>query len=440
MVGVVCDALTDNKDIDKTSALMPTLPCDKQKRLSKLKRKSQGLSLGLLMAATLSGCAWAPGLHMSGAAGQEAGKRTTLLSVLNKPAEDDTPPPGTLTEITPQLIRQQRATQEVNAVEQVKHLFGKPQPYTIGAGDVLSIVVWGHPEFAMANGGPAQAGGGAGTAASFTGAAAPMPETSATALGGQYVSAEGTIQFPYVGSLSVAGMSEAKARDALVKKLSRYIKDPQVTLRIQAYRSNRLYIEGDVRAPGLVALNDLPMTLPEALARAGGLLPSADRSAISITRGDQTTLINLQKLTEENINPNQILLAAGDMVRVTGREDAKVYVLGEVTAPKPVPMRYGKLTLNEALGEAIGLSQISSDPSQVYVMRNPKGDQPEIFHLNASTPYTYILAEGFQLRPRDVVYVDPAPIVRWNRVISLLLPSASAITVTRSAVDPTNNR
>lgn len=415
---------------------MPTISCNSPE--PRLLLKTRGLGLSLLITATLGGCAWAPGLHMSGAADQEAGKRTTLLNILSKPAEEDLPPPGALTEITPYLIRKQRATQEVNTVEQVKHLFGKPQPYKIGPGDVLSIVVWGHPEFAMASAQPAAPNTQFSQA--YPGAPTQTPETSATTLGGQYVSAEGTIQFPYVGSLDVAGLSEAEARDALVKRLSRYLKDPQVTLRIQAYRSNRLYIEGDVRVPGLIALNDLPMTLPEALARAGGLLPSADRSAISITRGDKTTLVNLQKLTEDNINPNQILLAAGDMVRVLGREDAKVYVLGEVTAPKPVPMKFGKLSLNEALGEAIGVSQITSDPTQIYVLRNEKGDQPEIYHLNASTPYNYILAEGFQLRPRDVVYVDPAPIVRWNRVISLLLPSASAITTTRTVVDPNNRQ
>ncbi len=388
----------------------------------------------LLAALTLSlgGCAYAPGLYMSAQGDTAASKRTTLVTLLSKPAESDVPPPGALTPITPQLIRQQRATQEVHSVEQIQHLFGTPQPYKIGAGDVLNIVVWGHPEFAMA---AAQAPAtGAQFAPAYPGA--PAPETSATALGGQYVSAEGQIQFPYVGSLQVAGLTEAQARDALAQKLSRYIKDPQITLRIQAYRSNRIYIEGDVRTPGLVALNDLPMTLPEALARAGGLLPSADRSAISITRGDRTSVVNLQKLAAENVNPNKILLAAGDMVRIQGRDEAKVYVLGEVTAPKPVPMRYGKLTLNEALGEAVGVNPISSDPSQVYVLRNEKGDQPEIYHLNASTPYNYILAEGFQLKPRDVVYVDPAPIVRWNRVISLLLPSAQAITTTRTVVDP----
>lgn len=399
--------------------------------------RTTGLRVSLLLTALLGGCAWSPGLHMSGAV-QETGKRTTLVSLLNQPIEDDQPPPGALREITPHLIRQQRDMQEIDNVEQVKRLFGTPRSYKIGPGDVLSIVVWGHPEFAMAAAQPSMPNSQFTSA--YQGAAAPVPEASATALSGQYVSAEGTIQFPYIGSLAVSGLSESEARDALVKRLARYIKDPQVTLRIQAYRSNRIYIEGDVRMPGLIALNDLPMTLPEAIARAGGLLPTADRTGISVTRGDETTTVNMQRLLDRGINPNQILLAAGDMVRVQGRDEAKVYVLGEVTAPKPVPMRYGKLTLNEALGEAIGVSQISSDPTQIYVLRNEKGDQPEIFHLNAASPYNYILAEGFQLRPRDVVYVDPAPIVRWNRVISLLLPSAGAITTTRTVVDPNSNR
>jgi len=52
---------------------------------------------------------------------------------------------------------------------------------------------------------------------------------------------------------------------------------------------------------------------------------------------------------------------------------------------------------------------------------------PEIFHLDASAPVAYALAEGFELRARDVVYVDPVPLVRWNRVISLILPSAQVV-------------
>jgi len=42
------------------------------------------------------------------------------------------------------------------------------------------------------------------------------------------------------------------------------------------------------------------------------------------------------------------------------------------------------------------------------------------------------LAEGFELKSRDVVFVDPVPLVLWNRVISLVLPSAQVVNQARS--------
>jgi polysaccharide export outer membrane protein len=70
----------------------------------------------------------------------------------------------------------------------------------------------------------------------------------------------------------------------------------------------------------------------------------------------------------------------------------------------------------------------------VFVVRVADPTKPEIFHLDISSPLAFVLAEGFELRDRDVVYVDPVPLVRWNRVISLILPSAQAITVTRDTL------
>jgi polysaccharide export outer membrane protein len=112
---------------------------------------------------------------------------------------------------------------------------------------------------------------------------------------------------------------------------------------------------------------------------------------------------------------------------VLSKEESKVYILGEVTRPMAQPLRNGKLILNEALGEAGGISTITGDPKQVYVVRPLPDGNSEIFHLDASSPMAYALSEGFALKSRDVVYVDPAPVVRWNRVISQILPSALAI-------------
>jgi polysaccharide export outer membrane protein len=186
------------------------------------------------------------------------------------------------------------------------------------------------------------------------------------------------------------------------------------------------------------------MTLPEAISRAGGLTTLADRSQVFVSRKGATTAINLLSLTERGINPSQIMLAPDDMVRVGSRDDAKVYVMGEVVRQVALPLRNGRLTLNEALGESGGINPTSGDPRQVFVIRarpvvvassDPASQMPEIFHLDARSPMGYALAEGFELKSRDVVYVDPVPLVRWNRVISLILPSAQAVTATRSAVN-----
>ena len=386
----------------------------------------------MLAALLLTGCAYAPGMGMGMGAGAPKGttaqanpysittQRAATPADANAAASSgmDAPPPGALRSITPDLIRQQRAAQATGIGQDVKSLFGVAKPYQIGAGDVLNIVVWGHPELAIA---PA-------------GSSLTADSTSLSPVGNGYnVSPAGLIQFPFVGNFKAGGLTEYETRELLTKQLAKYIKDPQITVRIQSYRSGRVYIDGEVRTPGLQALNDIPMTLPEAINRAGGFTATADRSAVSLSRNGTTTAINLQQLTALGINPSSILLGSGDLLRVLSRDESKVYVMGEVTRPLAQTLRNGRLTLNEALGEAGGVSTTSGDPRQIYVVRSVPAGQPEIYHLDAGSPVAYALAEGFELKSRDVVYVDPAPLVRWNRVISLILPSAAVVNTTSSA-------
>lgn len=370
----------------------------------------------LLLAALLNGCAYAPGMYV----GKTNAKADIGIGAWFSSQPDvsaDTPPPGRVIAITPSLIREQRTTKPTDVSADVKKLFDLAKPYQIGPNDVLNIVVWDHPELSV------PAAGGLGTDAG-----------SLSGIGNGFnVSPQGLIQFPYAGTIKLAGLTEYEARDLLTARLAKYIKDPQVTVRIQSYRSGRIYIDGEVRTPGLQSLNDVPMTLPEAIARSGGMTALADRSAISITRDGQTVAVNLPQLLQRNINPNNIMLRNGDLVQVLGREEAKIFVMGEVARPSTQTLRNGRLTLNEALGDAGGVSQTSGDPRQIFVVRAANTDQPEIYHLDAHSPTAFALAEGFELKARDVVYVDPVPLVRWNRVISLILPSATAVTSVNSS-------
>jgi polysaccharide biosynthesis/export protein len=315
--------------------------------------------------------------------------------------------------ITPQLLKAEKTMREKQATQDISKLLGQPKAYNIESGDVLSIVVWDHPELA----GPAVAGAPAATGMVMD----PVTQTPATQSAGFVVDQDGVIQFPYAGALKVAGLTQDQARNLVTKKLAHYIRNPKVTLRVQSYRSKRVYIDGEVKAPGLQPINDIPMTLMEALNRAGGMLPTADQSQIMINRAGTNYHINLPQLVQKGVNPSSIMLASGDVVRVLSRDESKIFVSGEVTQPRALTMYNGRLSLNEALGESGGINPLSGDASQIYVIRKST-TEPIVYRLDAKAPGALAMAESFELQPKDVVYVAATPLTNWNRTISQILP------------------
>ncbi len=322
--------------------------------------------------------------------------------------------------ITENLIDAERAASAIAARQDLTPLFvPHPAPYTIGRADILSIVVWDHPELAAS---------GMVTASAVQDTATVQPYATPP---GFVVDHQGRIQFPLIGMLSLDGKTEEQARTLLTQKLARYIARPNVTLRVQAYRSRRVYVDGEVRTPGLQAIDDIPMTLVEALNRAGGMQPNADQSRIAVERGGTRYNVNLRELVQKGINPGTILLAHGDVVRVHSRDESKVFVSGEVITPRALTMHNGRLTLNEALGETGGISPLSGDARQVYVVRKTPA-RTRVFRLDARDSGALAMAESFDLQPKDVVYVAASALANWNRHLSLLFPGAltSAVGVT----------
>ncbi len=314
--------------------------------------------------------------------------------------------------ITPALVRELAARQPTGPSPEVRELFGKSPAYTIGAGDVIGIVVYRHPELMPSQG------------------AVISQQTDATGVSvapGFIVDGEGEISFPYIGRTKVEGLTESAASEMIARRIAPFVKDPLVSARIHTFRSRRVYVEGDVRMPGLQIFTDVPMTLAEALSRAGSTNASADRSRIVLTRGGRALTIDLPALQVQGYDAGRIPLRSGDVVNVGTRDDSRVYVMGEILRPSALLMRNGRLSLNEALGDAGGPELQTSSPGQIYVVRNASGDVPDVYHLDAKNPVALALADRFELRPRDVVYIDPVPLVRWNRVISLILPAAQVV-------------
>ncbi|MBR0564501.1 polysaccharide biosynthesis/export family protein [Azoarcus sp. L1K30] len=367
-----------------------------------------GLVLGLIASLGLSSCAMVPG--MSGSAMRE--QSSVPLPV--KQNDEVIPANVAVKAITAELIVEQKKARQLQLPAAAKPAPGKltaapidPNTqyldYKLGPGDIINVTVWDHPELTI-------------PAGSYRSAEA----------SGTLVAENGTIFYPYAGIIQVSGLTVREVRDILIKKLATYIEKVQLDVRVVSFRSKRIYVVGEVAKAGLLEINDIPMTMLEAVNRAGGFTTEADHANVLLTRAGQTYRVDLQALYEDGATGQNIRLEPGDIVNVPDRQQNKIFVLGEVTKPGSYLMNKRRSTLAEALGDAGFVNPLTSNPGWIYVMRG-NTDAPELFHLNASSPDALLLADRFPLQPRDIVYVDVADVARWNRVISNILPTATML-------------
>ena len=365
-------------------------------------RAAKSRTVVLAVLSTLLGaCAAVPGQHM---------ETPASLPVSSTP--DGTVREAEQIPIVPidlNLIKQLNAGDSQMQVANQLDLFAKPGPYKLGPGDVLQVTVWDHPELAAALGQQIQNN-------------KPADPTQ-----GFVIDDQGNLSFPYLSHpIHAAGKTIGEVQRQVRADLSKEFREPQVTVRVASYRAAQVYVDGEVRTPGGEAINDIPMTLTEAINRAGGFTGNADRSHLTLTRNGTSYPINLSLMSVNGKNPQDILLQPGDMLRVTSRDQNQAYVMGEVNKPTAAtPTTDGLLTLSDALSQAGFINQGTANPRQLYVIRQENG-KPLVYHLDSASPVSMLLANQFDLQPKDVVYVDNGPLVRFNRVLSLLLPAINA--------------
>lgn len=317
----------------------------------------------------------------------------------------------TVRPLTPQVV-QAHSAPVANTTGLEDLLKVQPTPYQIGPQDILLVTVWEHPELTV-----------------------PFGQYRSDTATGQVVDDEGNIFWPYVGVFPVKGQTAMQVRAKLAERMAKVLKNPQVDVKVIAYRSKKVYVGGEVRSPGVHNITDVPFTLAEAIGRAGGFLPTANDSQVVLTRENRAWTLNFHNLMLRGSRYGQILLQDGDSITVGNREDETVYMLGEFVKPAALPMRHGRLSLAQAIAESGGMDRLSSNASSLYVLRRGDGpDRLHLFHLDARNPTALVLADHFTLQPRDIVYVDAGGLVRWNRVVNLLLPTFSTLLQTATDV------
>ena len=310
--------------------------------------------------------------------------------------------------------------------------------YLVGARDILIITVWEHPELTNPFGGSSTSIASANNVTSIGSSG-----SNTLINGGNVVGEDGTFFYPYVGIVKAAGKTVEDIRTELTEKLSQYIERVQLDVRVNSYRSQRVYVVGEVHQPGIQTLKDIPLTVLEAINNAGGINnQTADLRNITLAREGKTYSINLLALYEGGDITQNVLLKQGDVLNVADNQFNKIFVFGENTVggtgagrSRSVIMNKGRMTLTEGLSEAGGFDQTTADASRIFVFRG-RLNKPEIFHLDAKSPDALLLAEHFPLEPHDILYVDRAEGIRWNQIIAQIQPTVTLLNVFNGTLNP----
>ncbi len=342
-------------------------------------------------ALSLTACSMAPGLYV------ETGQFEPV------PVEKTETLPVSLIPITPETVKTQyRAVLQKTPAGSKAPGTDADYNYRVGPQDILNIIVWEHPELTIPTGGQR-----------------PVQQD------GHKVSANGTIFYPYVGIVHVAGKTTAEIRNILTKGLSRYIRKPQLDLRVVEFNSQKVHVSGAVAKPGVVPITDQPLYLADVVSSAGVDPERADIQEVVLTRDGVNRVFNLLDLFYRGDLSQNIRLQDKDIVYIPANSVRKVYVMGEVIKPQTMPMIEGKLSLADALASS-GIDQRSADSERIFVLRQGE-EKPLAFHLDASDPAGLILATAFPLQPLDVVFVSTANVSRWHRVMSQMLPTIQTL-------------
>lgn len=319
---------------------------------------------------------------------------------------------GTVVDVIPlnqETILATRPAEE-NTRAQFAQLFNTEQNiYKLISGDVLSIQLWNYPEIAPPS-------------------LSINSEPSAQAYG-YPIDQEGYIQLPLVGRYKVQGKSLAQVNQEMRQLFGRYLKSPDVVVRVVSYQGNRYSVQGNVQKSGQYFLTDQPVNLYAALGAAGGVTTTGDSTSISLTRRGQTYNLNTVALERSGLSLNKLLIQANDTVYVNAKADNKIYLIGEASRNQAIPMRDQGMTLSDVLGEGLGIDPTAASSSKIYVVRNNAQSRgTAIYHLNLSNIGDLSLATQFTMQRNDIVYVDATGLTRWQRIINQIVPFSSTLT------------
>ena len=244
-------------------------------------------------------------------------------------------------------------------------------------------------------------------------------------LDGSYIiGPNGNIDLPFVGQINIDNLTLIETKKKLISVLKKYYKNYDLQIKIEEFNSSKVYILGAVKNQLTINLNQKPIKLIDAAIQANYNPNSADKNYGNkglLRRDNQVYKIDINKIFQSTDTKENFYLKKNDVVFVDRNSEA-LHVFGEITKPG-VYFPNMDYSLTELISSA-GINNLTADASKVYIIREDYNSflKINVFKLDISNPINLVLGKRFMLQPKDIVFIPPTPLVKWNRVISLLTP------------------
>ena len=235
---------------------------------------------------------------------------------------------------------------------------------------------------------------------------------------------EGMIDLPFIGKVKLDGLTLTDAKNILIGVLESFYKNPDLQINIEEFNSSKVYIVGAVRNQKTIKLDQKPIKLIEAAIEANFNPSAADKlfgTKGFLRRDNQVYKINLANAFNGTDAKENFYLKKDDVIFIDKNSDA-IHVFGEVTKPGVYFPNIG-YSLTELVSTS-GLNQITANAKKVFVIREKFNSflEVDVFQLDIRNPVNLIAGRKFMLQAKDIIFIPPTEIVKWNRTISLLLP------------------
>lgn len=236
------------------------------------------------------------------------------------------------------------------------------------------------------------------------------------------VDSKGMISLPYVGREQVAGKTPEEVETLIRKKLKGITSDPQVQVTLTGDLSGSVLVAGAVKTPGRFSALQGPLTLLDAINRAGGPLLEPHLIKVVVRTGKQSYHFNYEDVLAGN---NQTLSPGTEVVLERARK--RFVAMGAVGEPGLHDLPSNNPSLLEVLGKVKGLNEVKADAAGVFVFRLVEQEgaaagygkpMAQVFRLNLKEPASMFLARQFLVQPEDAVYVTNAAVYEWQKIIS----------------------